>query len=105
MIIIITSHHITAVDNTGVIHIYHMSAITRIVAQTLQVERCLVCLNEDLNPNHALLADRENVRYEIQYSSLHDILNDDDLDSAKSSSNNQSLVINRLTKQLMIQLL
>ena len=53
-----------------------ISAITRIVAQTLQIERCLVCLDENIDSNHALLADRENVRYEIQYSSLLDILND-----------------------------
>jgi hypothetical protein len=75
-----------------------ISAITRIVANDLQIERCLVCLNENVDPNHALLADRENVRYEIQYSSLLDILKDnDDVDSAKSSNNNQSSVVNRLT--------
>ena len=51
-----------------------------------------------------MLADRENVRYEIQYSSLLDILNDednnDDVDSAKSSNNNQSSVVNRLTNAI-----
>ena len=81
-----------------------ISAITRIVAQTLQVERCLVCLNENIDPNHAQLADRKNVRYEIQYSSLLDILNDedndDDVDSANSSNNNQSSVVNRLTNAI-----
>jgi hypothetical protein len=81
-----------------------ISAITRIVSNDLQIERCLICLNEDIDPNHALLADRDNVRYEIQYSSLLDILNDedndDDVDSAKSSNNNQSSVVNRLTNAI-----
>lgn len=79
-----------------------ISAITRIVAKTLQIERCLVCLDENIDSNHALLANRENVRYEIQYSSLLDILNDEynDDDSGTESNNNQSSVVNRLTNAI-----
>ena len=79
-----------------------ISAITRIVANDLQIERCLVCLDDNIDRNHALLADRENVRYEIQYSNLLDILNDEynDDDSGTESNNNQSSVVNRLTNAI-----
>jgi len=52
-----------------------------------------------LTATHASLADRENVRYEIQYSNLLDILNDD-FDSTIKSNNNQSSVVNRLTNAI-----
>ena len=55
-----------------------------------------------LTATHALLADRQNVRYEIQYSTLLDIINDEynDDDSGTESNNNQSSVVNRLTNAI-----
>ncbi|KAL3807926.1 hypothetical protein ACHAXA_000365 [Cyclostephanos tholiformis] len=51
-----------------------ISAITRIVAEELRIDRCLVCLDEDIYPEHSLLADRVGVAYELRYSSLLEIL-------------------------------
>jgi len=52
-----------------------ISAITRIVANELGVKRCLVCLDEDIDPDHSQLADRHDVVYELKYSQLVEILN------------------------------
>ena len=52
-----------------------ISAITRIVASELGVKRCLVCLDDYIDPEHAQLADRHDVIYELRYSQLVDILN------------------------------
>jgi hypothetical protein len=54
-----------------------ISAITRIVAGELGIERCLVCLDEDIDPGHSALADREGVGYELRYSRLVEILEGD----------------------------
>jgi len=54
-----------------------ISAITRIVADELGIERCLVCLDEDIDPDHSALADREGVGCEIRYSRLVEILEGD----------------------------
>jgi hypothetical protein len=51
-----------------------ISAITRIVAEELAIDRCLVCLDEDIDPEHSALADRVAVAYELRYSSLLEIL-------------------------------
>ena len=65
-----------------------ISAITRIVANELGVKRCLVCLDEDIDPEHSQLADRHDVIYELKYSQLVNILNGvtDDGDATTSSS-------------------
>jgi len=55
-----------------------ISAITRQVATKLGVNRLLVCLDEDIDPQHSILADRQNVIYEIKYSQLIDILHEYD---------------------------
>jgi hypothetical protein len=55
-----------------------VSAIARIVARDLGVERCLVCLDEDVDPEHSASADREGVRYELRYSRLEEILEEEE---------------------------
>ena len=55
-----------------------ISAITRIVANELGVKRCLVCLDSDIDPEHAQLADRHDTIYELRYSQLVGILNGDE---------------------------
>lgn len=55
-----------------------ISAITRIVANELGVKRCLVCLDADIDPEHAQLADRHDTIYELRYSQLVGILNGDE---------------------------
>jgi len=52
-----------------------ISAVTRIVASELGVRRCLICLDEDIDPEHSKLADRHDVVYELKYSQLLDVLN------------------------------
>jgi len=54
-----------------------ISAITRIVANELDIKRCLVCLDDHIDPEHSVLADRHDVIYELRYSQLVDILNGD----------------------------
>jgi hypothetical protein len=53
-----------------------ISAITRIVAEEMGIDRCLVCLDEEIDPEHSVLADRVGVAYELRYSSLLGILED-----------------------------
>ncbi len=54
-----------------------ISAITRNVAEGLGIKRCLVCLDTDIDPNHTVKADRHDVIYEIKYSQLLDILQEE----------------------------
>ncbi len=54
-----------------------ISAITRNVAEGLGVKRCLICLDDDINPNHTLRADRLDVIYEMKYSQLLTILQEE----------------------------
>ena len=55
-----------------------ISAITRIVANELDIKRCLVCLDDHIDPEHSVLADRHDVIYELRYSQLVDILDGGD---------------------------
>lgn len=52
-----------------------ISAITRLVADELNVKRCLVCLDEHIDSQHSVLADRHDVQLELRYSHLVDIIN------------------------------
>jgi hypothetical protein len=52
-----------------------ISAITRCVANELGIKRCLVCLDNHIDPEHSILADRHDVLYEMTYSQLVEILN------------------------------
>lgn len=61
-----------------------ISAITRCVANNLGIKRCLVCLDPHIDPEHANLADRHDVLYELQYSQLVQILNDTSSDTGTS---------------------
>ncbi|KAL7493165.1 hypothetical protein ACHAWT_002292 [Skeletonema menzelii] len=61
-----------------------ISAITRCVANNLGIKRCLVCLDEQIDPEHAILADRHDVLYELTYSQLVQILNDTSFDRGPS---------------------
>jgi len=54
-----------------------ISAITRIVANELDIKRCLVCLDDHIDSEHSVLADRHDVIYELRYSQLVDILDGD----------------------------
>ena len=63
-----------------------ISAITRIVANNLGIKRCLVCLDGHIDPEHAILADRHDVLYELTYSQLVKILNDTSFDGSPSSN-------------------
>ena len=51
-----------------------ISAITRAVAKALEVDRCLICLDETIDASHAQYADREGVMLELRYSQLSGIL-------------------------------
>lgn len=63
-----------------------ISAITRIVANGLNVQRCLVCLDEDIDPEHTKQADRHDVIYELKYSQLIEILGHHDDEVVKRLS-------------------
>eukprot|EP00984_Skeletonema_dohrnii_P005032 scaffold1775_cov104-Skeletonema_dohrnii-CCMP3373.AAC.2 len=63
-----------------------ISAITRIVANNLGIKRCLVCLDGHIDPEHAILADRQDVLYELTYSQLVQILNETSFDGSPSSN-------------------
>jgi hypothetical protein len=52
-----------------------ISAITRKVADELGVKRCLVCIDEDIDAEHAVLADRHDVQFELRYSQLVNVIN------------------------------
>ena len=55
-----------------------ISAITRHVATSLGLQRCLVCLDAEIDPHHSTLADRQDVLYEMQYSQLLEVLQSSD---------------------------
>jgi hypothetical protein len=55
-----------------------LSAITRNVAKGLGVSRCLVCLDDYIDPEHSVNADRHSVIYEMKYSQLLDVLKEHD---------------------------
>lgn len=86
-----------------------ISAITRLVAGELKVKRCLVCLDEEIDPEHSILADRHDVQFELRYSSLVDIINNngnthaDDKTSSCSSrekDDEQPLMIDRIDRAI-----
>lgn len=52
-----------------------ISAITRRVADGLDVKRCLVTLDAHIDKDHSVLADRHDVVYELKYSQLVDVIN------------------------------
>ena len=54
-----------------------ISAITRHVATSLGLQRCLVCLDAEIDPHHSTLADRQDVLYEMKYSQLLEVLQSD----------------------------
>ena len=60
-----------------------ISAVTRCVANNLGIKRCLVCLDEDIDPEHTILADRHDVIYELKYSQLAEILDSSNSDNVK----------------------
>ena len=62
-----------------------ISAITRKVAGKLGVQRCLVCLDEDIDPEHSILADRHDVLFELRYSQLVDVINNHHLSETMDS--------------------
>lgn len=64
-----------------------ISAITRHVAETLNIKRCLICLDQDIDENHMKLADRHDVIYELKYSQLLHILRE-----------HEHNIVDRLTK-------
>jgi hypothetical protein len=61
-----------------------ISAITRCVANNLDIKRCLVCLDGHIDSEHSILADRHDVLYELTYSQLVEILNDKSFDRGTS---------------------
>ena len=75
-----------------------ISAITRCVANNLGIKRCLVCLDEHIDPEHAILADRHDVLYELTYSQLVQILNDTSLDRGTSGEEIIDTNIAKLSK-------
>lgn len=66
-----------------------ISAITRCVANNLGIKRCLVCLDGHIDPEHAILADRHDVLYELTYSQLVEILNDKSFDIGTGTSSDE----------------
>lgn len=53
-----------------------ISAVTRFVAKQLEVPRCLVCLDDTIDPNHSKLADRYGAIYEMKYSQLVSLIDE-----------------------------
>ena len=51
-----------------------IAAITRRVASKLSIPRCLVALDETIDPEHAKLADREGVKLELRFNELSALL-------------------------------
>ena len=76
-----------------------ISAITRLVAQELGVKRCLICLDENIDAEHAKLADRHDVVYELRYSQLVDILNNNN-NGASVKTNEDVLIGDKLTQAI-----
>ena len=62
-----------------------ISAITRRVAAELKIPRCLVALDESIDPEHLTNADREGVQLELRFSELAALLGaSTELDGLKS---------------------
>ena len=55
-----------------------ISAITRSVASRMGIGRCLICLDENIDAQHAMDADREAVVCELRYSDMTALLLPDD---------------------------
>jgi hypothetical protein len=51
-----------------------ISAVTRHVASGLGLDRGLVCLDDGIDPEHSVNADRHGVIYEMKYSQMIDLL-------------------------------
>lgn len=51
-----------------------ISAISRIVAKELKIDRCLVYLDEEMDESHGKNADRVNVKLDIKYSEIKAML-------------------------------
>lgn len=66
-----------------------ISAITRRVADELGVKRCLVCLDDHIDPEHTKLADRHDVQFELRYSQLVDIINNHSTETKLSCGDSQ----------------
>ncbi len=47
-----------------------ISAISRIVANDLKVHRCLIYLDEKIDPDHYKNADKDNVKFDIKFSEI-----------------------------------
>ncbi len=65
-LLLITQGH--PIASTGV------SAISRIVAKELKIERCLVYLDEDTDPTHRENADDQNTKHEIKLSEIQSMM-------------------------------
>ena len=79
------------------------------MADELKVKRCLVCLDEEIDAEHSILADRQDVQFELRYSSLVDIINNngstnhaDDKTSSCSSQekDDEPLMIDRIDRAI-----
>lgn len=77
-----------------------ISAITRYVASNLGIKRCLVCLDEHIDPQHTILADRHDVLYELTYSQLVEILNDTSYGKQAKSGGEMDTNIAQLTEAI-----
>ena len=80
-----------------------ISAITRGVADGLGIKRCLVCLDDDIDPGHSLNADRHEVIYEMKFSQLLDVLHEHDEGVVKrltQAVDNQLLVKNNRRQEV-----
>ena len=62
-----------------------ISAITRVVSEDLQLPRCLITLDADLDPTHAPNADRLGVTTELSYRTVAASLVPADLDRLSSA--------------------
>jgi len=64
------------------------------------------CLDEDIDPQHSILADRHDVVYELRYSQLVDILNenngvtDNENDNSENDGGSAKLVSQELTEAI-----
>lgn len=75
-----------------------ISAITRRVADELGVKRCLVCLDEHIDPEHATLADRHDVQFELRYSQLVEIINNHQMDTCDQGQTER--VVDRIDRAI-----
>lgn len=71
-----------------------ISAVTRHVADELGVKRCLVCLDDHIDPEHSADADRRDVAYETRYSLLTSLLEERDVDRLTRAVEQRILAMN-----------